>query len=241
MNVAVSRRVGLTDCAVVACVVSVSTYPADPVSVALCVRPFGATASGPVGNRRTPHRARRLADRQREDQRAPTRTPSSTSVFARLTARRVAGNVSQTITDAATVIPFALPRLVAPDRDCAVVACFVDVQLYGNDSYEFPLPVSFDPNAPLAPPSALRVLPPRADCGIGSASRCTANDSNPARVSSVRQCISATPPVADASDACAPATVLHVGNLGTLSGRFTVRRVLDLADGRTTVSRSRVT
>ena len=191
-NVAVSRRVGLTDCAVVACVVSVSTYPADPVTVAIAFDP--SVPPPPVPSATVePHAG--LVDWQTVNVKITGADPDSFVNLSLCTADRSAcrGNVSQAITDAAAVISLALPRLVAPDRDCAVVACFVDVQLYGADSYEFTLPVGFDPKAPLAPPSSMRVL--LAAWPVGSSARRDARRT----IRTGRECVGAAMHLADTS------------------------------------------
>jgi CubicO group peptidase (beta-lactamase class C family) len=224
-KVAVARRVGLSDCAVAACVLRVYVYPADQIDVAISFD--SSVAPPPVpAVAVNPHAG--LLDRQVVGVEIRGADAGS-DVFMRVCRADGSvcrGSVSKTVSDPVVVIPMALPRILAPTVDCAVVRCVVDVQLYGADSYEFKVPVGFDPSAPLAGSASIRVLPAR---GLWDRQRVEVRGErlDPGAGLSVQQCITATA----SSAACSAPQTMQVDSSGSLAGRFTVRRVLNLSDG----------
>ena len=224
-KVAVARRVSLSDCAVAVCVMRVSMYPADQFDLAISFDPslppppVPAVAVNPrVG----------LVDRQVVGVEIPPAADAGSSAFMQLCradGSACRGNVSKTVSDPVVVIPMALPR-ISPNVDCALVRCVVEVQLYGADSYEFKVPVDFDPNAPLA---GEREHPRPARPGAVGSRACEVRGErlDPGDNVTVRQCISAT----GGNAGCGASQAMQVDSTGSLSGRFTVRRVLDLPDG----------
>lgn len=224
-KVAAARRIGLTDCAVAACVMRAFVYPTDQVDVAIS---FDASVPPPPVPQVavTPHVG--LVDRQVVSVEIRGADAESQAFMQLCAADRSAcrGNVSATLNAAVTVIPLALPRMLTPNVDCAVVRCVVEVQLFGVDSYEFRVPVAFDPNAPLAAGASLRVLPAR---GLWDRQRVEVRGErfDPGDLLPVRQCISSTA----TTTACTAPQTMRVESNGTLSDRYTVRRVVDLPGG----------
>ena len=225
VSVAVARRVGLADCAVAACVVRVLVYPTDQVDIAVS---FDRSVAPPPVPSVTvnPHVA--LVDRQvvNVEIRGADAGSEAYIQLCRADGSVCRGSVSETVHDPVAVIPMALPRILAPGMDCAVVRCVVDVQLYGGDSYEYKVPVAFDPAAPLAGSASIRVLPAR---GLWDRQRVEVRGTllDPGDQVTIRQCISATA----SHDACSAPQAMQVDSRGSVSGLFTVRRVLDLPDG----------
>src|SRR5256714_2040440 len=220
-----AARTHVRTCAVAACVMRVLVYPTDQVDVAISfdrsVRPPPVPSVAVK-----PHTG--LTDRQVVNVEIRG-AESGTYVFMNLcNADRSAcrANVSSSVNNALTVIPVALPRILGPGVDCAVVSCDLDVQLYGADSYEFKIPVGFDPDAPFAGSADIQVLPAR---GLWDRQRVEVRGQrfDPGADVSARQCISGD----GTTGTCSAPTSFQVGSSGTISGRFTVRRLLQLADG----------
>ena len=122
-----------------------------------------------------------------------------------------------------TTIPVALPRILSPSIDCAVVACEVVVQLYTGDFeqfYDFGLPVAFDPHAPVAASPTAAVLP---SAGLWDRQRVEVrgNDFDPGAFANARQCA-----VLESDTVCADPVESRADNLGRLRESFVVRRTL---------------
>ena len=166
-EVAVRRRVGVDDCAVSTCVLRVTVFPFDQVDVALA---FDTSIPPPPVPSVTVEAATGLVDRQVVDVQLHEVEAGS---FVELQLCAVGASachvqVSQSIDGPTATIPMSLPRLGRDGVDCAVTQCELRVGLFGAELYSFAVPVSFDPDAPLAESGGLRVVPAN---GSGTASR----------------------------------------------------------------------
>ncbi len=224
--VTIARRVGLVDCAVASCVVRVRVYPADQVDLPISFDPSvppppvpSVSVDPDVG----------LIDRQIVDVNIRGAEPDS-FVSMRLCTADFAtcrGFVSDNVNGDPAVVPVALPRLLAPNVDCALVQCVLSVQLYSGDSYEFNVPVGFDPDAPLAGSAGIRAVPAR---GLWDRQRVEVRGErfDPGAEVSVRECITAEP---TSPGQCSEPQSLQANSIGHVTGRLTVHRVLQLSDG----------
>ena len=149
-----SRRVGLVDCASSACVVRARAYPFDDVSTPVS---FDGSVPPPLVPSVVVEPTTDLVDFQIVDVRLTGVEPGSyiSLSLCATTANVCRGNVFVAAAEAQMTVAFALPRLLSDSLDCAAIKCEVRVQIFGADSIDFAVPVSFDPDAPLAAATAL--------------------------------------------------------------------------------------
>ncbi len=222
---AVSRRVGLTDCASAPCVVRVLAYPIDSVDVPVT---FDASVPPPPVPSVDVSPKTDLVDRQVVQVQFHGVDPGTFAALSLCTADETScgADVSENLSSADAVVPLLLPRVLGNNVDCAVVACVVRVQIYAADIYDFAIPVAFDPDAPLSAGTQVQVLPARGLWDRQSV-EIRGNSYDPGADASVRQCISTSV----AANTCGASLDLYADSGGNVSGRFSVRRVLQLSDG----------
>jgi CubicO group peptidase (beta-lactamase class C family) len=220
----VSRRVGIHDCAEEACVLRVGAPPLDRVDIPIT---FDASVPPPPVPSVTANPVDALVDHQAVDLTVSGAEPDS-QLWAQICAPddTCRGNVSRLLGAADDVVAMAVPRMIG-SIDCAQVACAIEVQLFGENSYQYRFPVTFDPDAPLAPPADTIIFPAH---GLWDRQRVEIRGDrwDPGAYAFVRQCTT----VDAAPETCGSSNLqVQADSLGRLRDQTTVTRTLALPAG----------